>query len=128
MRINIGIDVDYEGFARKLFEVSEQDLLDEGVKNAVEKAKDAVRENFDTVGHGSWPLTQDGRSPLLGGVLKANATDNADVVIEDDGFEMTPSGDPMIADVQHNRYGYYELTEEAQAQVAQAFGTGLLEE
>jgi hypothetical protein len=128
--INIDFDLELEGVAERLYETSEDTLIDDGSRVAAEQARKEIGINFDVGGRPAWPLTQDGRVPLQGtGRLRKGCTEDAEVTLRDEGFDLDPDPDvQVVADVQDERYGIFVLPEEAEVAVAEAFEKGLLED
>mgnify|MGYP001595886463 CR=1 FL=1 len=127
----INFELELEGLARKLFEVSEETLIKDGIKAAANQAKSEIAENFSAGGRpNAWPPTKDGRVPLQGptGRLKQACSADANVKQLTEGFELSPASDQEeIADVQDRRYNIFVLPEEGQKNVAEAFERGILE-
>jgi hypothetical protein len=128
--MNITIDADFDGMLRRLYEVDEDQLVQDGLNSAAEEARHEVAINFDVGGRPKWPLTKDGRTPLyVTGHLKRACSSEAELVLEDDSFELHPASSikAVIPIVQNNRYGFFELPKEALENISNAFEKGVLE-
>jgi len=124
--INFGLEL--TGLAKKLVDNSEEQLFTEGVKAAGEQARKEINTNFEVGGRPTWPLTQDGRRPLLvTGSLCRACTTEATVDKVEEGFELYATGsEAIVAEVQDKRYGIFVLPAEAQEAVANALEEGML--
>jgi len=126
LQIEFGLEL--EGLAKKLVDMSEEQLFSDGVKKAGQQARAEIETNFEVGGRPTWQLTQDGRVPLnVTGSLCRACTNDATVDEVEDGFELYATGsEAIVADVQDRRYGIFTLPDEAQEAVANAFEEGLL--
>ena len=130
MNLQIEFGLELEGLAKKLVDMSEEQLFSDGVKKASQQARAEIETNFEVGGRPTWQLTQDGRVPLnVTGSLCRACTNDATVDEVEDGFELYATGsEAIVAEVQDKRYGIFVLPEEAQNAVADAFEQGALEE
>jgi len=125
----IYFDLELTGAAKRLMELGEDELFEEGVKKASEQAKKEIRTNFEVGGRPAWPLTNKGEVPLNdSGRLKEACSTDAVVEKLEEGFELSAAADrEVVAEVQDARYGIFVLPDEAQQAVADAFEQGALE-
>lgn len=130
MNLQIEFGLELEGLARKLVDMSEEQLFSDGVKKASQQARAEIETNFEVGGRPAWALTKEGRMPLnVTGSLCRACTNDATVDEVEDGFELYATGsEAIVAEVQDKRYGIFVLPEEAQNAVADAFEQGALEE
>ena len=127
----IDFDLELTGLARKLVEVSEDTLFEDGIKAASDQARKEIETNFEVGGRpNAWKPTEEGRVPLMvtGSLCRACSRD-AQVSDVDEGFELCAAGgEAIVAEVQDKRYGIFVLPDEAQEAVANALEKGMLED
>jgi len=130
VNLEIEFGLELEGLAKKLVDMSEEQLFSDGVKKAGDQARQEIRTNFEVGGRPTWQLTEEGRRPLLvTGSLARACSEDAAVDEVEEGFELYATGsEAIVADVQDKRYGIYVLPAEAQSAVADAFEEGALED
>jgi hypothetical protein len=131
MQMKISFDLKLDGLASRLVENDEDQLFNQGIVYASWKAREEMEKNFLVGGRPSWPLTKDGRVPLLvTGALMRGSSFDAEVENIDDGFEMfvTNADRELVANVQDARYNFFSLPDEALENVANAFEEGALED
>ena len=128
MNLQIEFGLELEGLAKKLVDMSEEQLFSDGVKKASQQARAEIETNFEVGGRPTWQLTQDGRVPLnVTGSLCRACTNDAKVDEVDEGFELYATGnEAIVAEVQDKRYGIFVLPTEAQEAVANALEEGML--
>ena len=128
MNLQIEFGLELEGLAKKLVDMSEEQLFSDGVKKASQQARAEIETNFEVGGRPTWQLTQDGRVPLnVTGSLCRACTKDAKVDEVDEGFELYATGnEAIVAEVQDKRYGIFVLPTEAQEAVANALEEGML--
>jgi len=128
MNLEIEFGLELEGLAKKLVDMSEEQLFSDGVKKASQQARAEIETNFEVGGRPTWQLTQDGRVPLnVTGSLCRACTNDAKVDEVDEGFELYATGnEAIVAEVQDKRYGIFVLPTEAQEAVANALEEGML--
>ena len=128
MIIDIDFSLDLEGFAEKIVDHDVDEVFNDGIKAASYQARGEIETNFEEGGRPTWPLTQDGRTPLMRtGRLAAACSKDAVVEPIEDGFELSAAPDQdLVASVQDRRYGIFVLPDEAQEAVANALEEGML--
>jgi len=128
MNVNIGFDLQLDGMAKRLLDLDEDELFEDGVKKASDQAREEIRTNFEVGGIPAWPLTQEGEVPLSDtGRLKEACSTDAVVEKVEEGFTLCAAADrEVVAEVQDKRYGIFVLPDEAQEAVANALEEGML--
>lgn len=128
MRIAIGFDLQLTGLARRLVDLSEDELFQDGVKAASEQSRAEIETNFHEGGRPSWGLTEEGETPLYDtGRLLSACTNDAVVENDEEGFTLSAAEYRReVAEIQDRRYNFFSLPDEAQRAVAEALEVGML--
>ena len=128
MRMEIDFSLQLDGLARRLVDMGEDEMFNEGLTKASDQAREEIRTNFEVGGRPAWPLTEKGEVPLYDtGRLKDACSTDAVVEKIEEGFELSAASDrEIVAEVQDKRYGIFVLPDEAQKAVAEALEKGMM--